>query len=111
MKRLLLSIATLAVLGLILGGCAGADNNVTFSQLISQTDRYNGKAVTLDAFYFSGWEISALPESVGPSSSGTWRIVPVGTMVWVAGGIAQELQNSLLGQTDPMSGTPSGWGS
>jgi len=88
---------------LTLGGCAGA-SNITFSQLISQADRYNGKTVTLDAFYFGGWEVSVISESVGPSSTGVWRIVPAGTPVWVEGGISQDLQSKLMGQSDGFSG-------
>jgi hypothetical protein len=104
-KYLLLSILIIAVLGLALGGCGNSGGQpVTFSQLISQADRYNGKIVTLEAFYFSGFEISALCESVGPATSGPSRIVPTGTLIWVAGGIPLDLQNTLYGQGGGASG-------
>jgi hypothetical protein len=60
-KHLLLSVLVLSTLSTIFGGCgSSANESVTFSQLISQADKYNGKTVTLEAFYFSGFEISAI---------------------------------------------------
>ena len=101
-----------AIIGLFIGvmlvgmvGCGSAsDQTITFSELISKADEYNGKTVTLEAFYFSGFEISALSGSVGPATSGEWRIVPTGTLVWVQGGIPQELQDKLYAQTMTTSG-------
>ncbi|MDD4860284.1 MAG: hypothetical protein PHR56_08830, partial [Dehalococcoidales bacterium] len=105
-KRLLSELLALLLLVVMLNGCGStADPSVTFSQLISQANKYNGKIVTLEAFYFSGFEISALSESVGPASSGPWRIVPTGTLIWVEGGIPKEVYDKLYGQT----ATPSGY--
>ena len=105
-KLIPLLILVLSIASLILSGCGGgADQPVTFSQLISQADRYNGKIVTLEAFYFSGFEISALSGSVGPADSGAWRIVPTGTLIWATGNISQELYDQLYAQTF----TPSGY--
>ncbi len=97
---LAVSIIILAV------GCGGnSTNSITFAQLTGEPGRYNGKTVTVEAFYFSGFEISAIAGSVAPANSGVYRLVPTGPLVWVEGGISQELQNSLYGQTD----TPSGY--
>lgn len=103
-KYILLLALLLCPLNLILNGCGIVNQSVTFSQLISNADKYNGKTITLEAFYFSGFEISAISESVGPSTSGDWRIVPTGTLIWVEGGISQELQNKLYTQTTMPSG-------
>ncbi len=103
-KNLLSFVLILSLLSTAFSGCGGsADQALTFSQLISQADKYNGKTVTLEAFYFSGFEISAISESVG-LSSGDWRMVPIGTLVWVEGGISQESQNKLYTQTLSPSG-------
>ncbi len=89
-----------------IAGCSkSANQTVTFDQLISQADRYNGRSVTFEAFYFAGFEISALSRAVGPSTSGTWKIVPTGSLIWVESGISEELFNKLYRQTD----TPSGY--
>ncbi len=99
-------VLALALPGTIFSGCSTiASDSIPFSQLISRADRYNGKTVTLEAFYFSGFEIAALSESVGPSTSGGWRIAPTGPLVWVEGGIPKELYDELYTQTI----TPSGY--
>jgi hypothetical protein len=106
--KFLFSLAlVLAVLSLVISGCSGdANQSVTFSQLISQADKYNGKTVTFEAFYFAGFEISALSTSVGPSTFGNGRIAPVGTLIWVKSGIPEDLFNRLYTQTQTPSGYP-----
>jgi hypothetical protein len=103
-------ILILVLLGTVVSGCGSGPQTLTFSQLISGADKYNGQIVTLEAFYFSGFEISALSGSLGPSSSGAWRIVPSNPLIWVAGGITQELQNELYSQSDTPSGYPEHFG-
>jgi hypothetical protein len=81
----------------------GGDNqNITVAQLISQADRYNGKVVTLDAFYFYAvMEIDALADSVSLDSSDEGKVVPVGAQILVKGDISQELQNQMYTQESP----------
>ena len=105
-KRYITLALLLLALVLAGSGCgAAAGAGLTFSQLTSQADKYNGRTVTFEAFYFSGFEISALAESLGPASTGPWRIVPSGDLIWVKGGITQELLDRLYTQ----SITPSGY--
>jgi hypothetical protein len=104
-KYILTAILVLSLLSLaIIAGCNNSPQTLTFTQLIAGADRYNGQTVTLEAFYFSGFEISALAGALGPASSGPWRIVPSGPLIWVASGISQDLQNRLSGQSDAASG-------
>lgn len=103
-KYVLSLIISISLICVFVAGCSGTEESVTFSGLISQPNKYNGKAVTLEAYYFSGFEISALAGSVGPATSGPWRIVPTGTLIWVASGISQGLIDSLYAQTDAPSG-------
>ena len=103
-----ISLPVLMVLSLaatLLGACNNDTDRLTFDRLISQADKYNGKTVTLDAFYFTGFEIAALAGAVGPSTSGPWRIVPTGTLIWVKSGAPQDVYNRMYIQTD----TPSGY--
>jgi hypothetical protein len=101
-----LALALLLTLLTVPIGCSNSSSNqtLTFSQLITDSKKYNGQTVTLEAFYFSGFEISALSESVGPSTSGIWRIVPKGTLVWVESGIPQGTFDKLYRQIDTLSG-------
>lgn len=106
-KYLIAFILVLSLMSSVLTGCSNsADRTVTFEQLISQADKYNGQSVTLEAFYFGGFEISALSGAVGPSTSGVWRIVPTGTLIWVEGGISEEVYKKLYQQTDTPSAYP-----
>ena len=103
--------------------CTSASRPITFAQLISKADEYNGKTVTLEAFYFSGFRIDdlagslkleafdisrfktdALTGSLKTATSVERRMVPVGTLVWVEGGIPQELQDKLFKQSNTTSG-------
>jgi hypothetical protein len=104
-KFISLLVLIFSVLGLVFIGCVGSvGKSISFSDLISQAEKYNGKTVTLEAFYFSGFEISALSETVGPSTSGPWRIVPKGTLIWVEGGLSQAVIDRLYRQTTSPSG-------
>jgi hypothetical protein len=105
-KYVLVAALVLSSILFILGGCTNSpEQPLDFSRLISQADKYNGQSVTLEAYYFGGFEISALCGTVGPATSGEWRIVPSGTLVWVKGGIPQDLLVRLYKQTV----TPSGY--
>jgi hypothetical protein len=104
--KIIPAVLALALLSLIPGGCSQTSNElITFSKLISQADKYNGRTVMFEAYYFSGFEISALAGSFGPSNSGTGRIVPSGDLIWVEGGITRDIFNLLYTQSD----TPSGY--
>jgi hypothetical protein len=105
-QRAILLIMAITALSLLWGGCVSSVPTVTFDQLISQADRYQGRTVTLEAYYFAGFEISALCGAVGPANSGPWRIVPSGTLIWVAGGIPLDLFNQLYTQSETPSGYP-----
>ncbi len=105
-KYVTLLVLVLAILSLGISGCGSSTNqSITFSQLISQADKYNGRTVTFEAFYFGGFEISALAESVGPAVSDVSRIVPNGALIWVESGITQELHDKFYKQNN----TPSGY--
>ena len=89
----------------------GANQNVTFSQLISQANRYNGKIVTLEAFFFYAiLKIKTLADSVGRPSSDEGKVVPVGTLIGVRGDISQALQNQLYTQDGESSKRPEYFG-
>jgi hypothetical protein len=97
-------ILVLILLSSVFSGCGGSDPDLAFSQLISQADQYNGKTVILEAFYFSGFEISALSETLGPSTFADGRMTPSGNLIWVAGGISQALYDKLFTQTTTLPG-------
>jgi hypothetical protein len=82
----------------------GTDQDVTFPELISQADKYDGRGVTLEAFYFfHESDINALADSVAPAPSGEGKVVPVGTIIRVRGQLYRGLLNQLYSQ-DPLPG-------
>jgi len=101
----------LAVLGivaltlLVMPGCSvKSDNNPSFDQLISDPARYNGQTVTIDAYIFTGFEISALSSGLThPAASDRWT--PVQPLIWLAGNIPQAVLDRLYKQSQ----TPSGY--
>jgi hypothetical protein len=106
-SRIVSLILILSLMNLVFTGCSGStDKNLTFSQLISQAEKYNGETVTLEVFYFTGFEIAAICESVGPAKYDSGRLVPNGTLVWVEKGVSEDIYNQMYVQNQTPSGYP-----
>jgi len=106
MKLILSLLAGIFIMSITLTGCGTSVPELTFSELTGDAARYKDRTVTLEAFYFSGFEISALCGSVGPANDGVWRIVPKGELIWVEGGITQQMLDDMYKQTVSPSGYP-----
>ena len=98
---LLLSIIVFAI------GCNEVQE-VAFDQLLSNPDKYNGKQVIIDGFYFGGFEVIVLSESLEYSGYAEGHLVPKGRMVWIEGEIPSEVFNKLYLQQ--MMGTTERYG-
>jgi hypothetical protein len=79
--------------------------SVTFNELISQPASFNNRYMTLDAYYFSGFEISALASSLVPSTVNPQNVTPAQPLIWVTGDLGQSVYQNLKQQTN----TPSGY--
>jgi hypothetical protein len=90
---LILSASVLSCSGQGIGG-----GYVTFQQLLASPEKYNGKNVTLEGFYFHGWEVSCLSETLGPSGYTEGHLVPKGELIWVEGGMPKEVYDGLYSQ-------------
>ena len=101
--RLLLASAVLLLL-MAAGGCGRVNEAPTLADLLAHPRAHDGKTVTVEGFYFSGFEISVLAESMGPAPGDPSRTVPQGKLIWVQG-ISQEVYDQLHVQY----GTPSGY--
>lgn len=97
MKRFVtLIIAGLLILIVSTAGCNQSLNKeVTFDQLLSSISAYNGKDITIEGFYFQGWEIIVLSEKLEVSGYSDGHLVPKGRMIWVSGGISKEVYDRL----------------
>ena len=78
---------------------------VTFEQLFVDPDTYNGKLISIEGFYFQGFEIQVITEKLEHSGYAEGHLVPKGRMVWIEGGIPEEVfdrlkQQQMLGPTE-----------
>lgn len=104
-----LVILILALVPAACSGITGADNEVlTFSDLIVKADDYNGKKVTVEGFYFSGFEIIALAGSLGHAQYDPERVVPEQPLIWTM--LERGIQQEIYTQTDTPSGYPEYFG-
>ena len=94
------SLVTGAVLA---GGCTGKEEEtkgqkVTFEQLLSNPEQYNGEYIVLEGFYFSGFEVTVLSENLQYSGYAEGHLIPQGRMVWIEGGIPKVVYERLYQQ-------------
>jgi len=101
MERILFSLLmVIALLGL--AGCgeeqAKKAQEVTFDQLFANPDQYNGRYVTIEGFYFQGWETIVLSENLEDSGYAEGHLIPKGSVVWIEGGLSEEIDDKLYQQ-------------
>ena len=99
-------LGLLATLACLLGsgvlGCQRVGENqareVTFEQLFTSPAQYHGRQITLEGFYFHGFEVIVLSEGLEPSGYAEGHLIPKGRMLWIEGGIPLEIYNRLQEQ-------------
>jgi len=72
--------------------------NVTLSQLLARPIQYNDKIITIEGFYFHGFEVIVLSEKLEYSGHTPGHFVPGGKMIWIEGGIPLEVFANLYRQ-------------
>jgi len=83
---------------------------ITFSQLTADPAKYNGQTVTIDGFWFDGFEIETLAERLIPSSFAPGNLQPDGVKIWAYGGIPAEISAQLYTQSNNSTGYPAHYG-
>lgn len=82
-----------------LAGCGNigqtSGSEVAFEQLLANPEKYKGKDVIVEAFYFHGFETIVLSQSLKYSGRAQGHLVPEGELIWVEGGIPLEVYNKL----------------
>ena len=92
----LVIIIILSLLLLPVTGCSQQNNSeVTFGGLTSDPVRYNGKEITVEGFYFQGFEVQVIAERLEYSGYAEGHLVPKGEMIWVEGGIPGEVHEAM----------------
>ena len=79
--------------------------SVTFDQLVNQPSVYNDKFITVEGFYFSGFEITALSFELVPATYNPNSVTPKQPLIWITGNLGQDVYSNLYHQTN----TPSGY--
>ncbi len=113
-RRSFFMVTAIVVVTLALAiGCASTANknmNIDFGQLISSPAKYNGKTVTVEGYYFSGFEIVVLSESLQPSTFAEGNVNPSTPMIWLTGSFPDDIHNGLIVQNNTPSGYPEYYG-
>jgi hypothetical protein len=110
MKRYIWGLAVLCLVFGTISGCGGKPE-VSYSQLISQPEKYDGQTVTVECFYFDAFEMMALCASLGPSTIAPGNLAPQGEFIWLEGGLPLETRDKLYTQTVKLSsGYPEHYG-
>ena len=72
--------------------------NVTFDELFSSPDQYNGRDILLEGFYFHGWETIVLSEKLEPTGRAEGHLWPQGQKIWIEGSIPEGIFDQLYQQ-------------
>ena len=94
----LVCASLLLIIGLTIGCSeerAAEVQDATLEQLFTNPDKYNGKQVIVEGFYFHGFETIVLSERLEYSGYAEGHLVPKGKMLWVEGGIPKEIYDKL----------------
>jgi len=92
----LLVLIILSLSQLPVTGCSWQKNGeVTLDELTSDPVRYNVEEITIDGFYFQGFDVQAITERLEYSGYTLGHIVPKGEIIWVEGGILGDIHEEL----------------
>jgi hypothetical protein len=83
---------------------------ITFSELTTSPAKYNNQSITIEGFWFDGFETEVLAERLIPSSFAQGNFQPDGVKIWVYGGIPVEISQLLYLQPDNSTGYTAHYG-
>lgn len=108
----LLTVIIVATALLVVGCVATANTVITidFNRLIDDAEKYNGKTVSVEGYYFSGFEITALSGNLQASSFREGNVMPVTPMIWLTGTFPENFKDGLNEQSVTPSGYPEYYG-
>ena len=92
-------IIVVSLIALLVSGCSNwgsiEGTSVTFEQLLSNPNKYNGKEITIEGFVFLGFETMVLSEELKHSGYAEGHLVPGERMLWIEGGIPIDIHGEL----------------
>ena len=95
-----LTFIMLLFLAISMLGCSGeqqsAVQEITIDQLMSSPEQYQGEYVSVEGFYFDGFEVQIIAEVLEYSGYAEGHLVPKGGYIWIGGeGIPWEVWSRL----------------
>ncbi len=75
---------------------ASTTESIGFDELFNAPEKYNGREIQIEGFYFHGFETIVLSEKLEYSGYAEGHLVPKGRLMWVEGGIPKEIYDVLL---------------
>jgi len=80
------------------GSSMGITQNATFDQLLVRPTQFNGRTVSVEGFYFHGFEVIVLCERLDYSGYASGHLIPVGEKIWIEGSIPPDVYDNLYQQ-------------
>jgi len=97
-----LAVALVCLFAFGISGCqragGGQTGEVTFEELFARPEQYHERQITLEGFYFLGFEVMVLSEGLEYSGYAEGHLIPQGKMLWIEGGIPSDTYNQLYRQ-------------
>jgi hypothetical protein len=95
-------ILSLGLIGLLFTGCANKDSSssveISFEQLFSNLDNYNGQHIAIKGFVFLGFEAMVLSKELKYSGYAEGHLIPSARILWVGGGVPPDIYDNLYEQ-------------
>ena len=85
-------------------------SQVTFAQLTAEPAKYNNQTITIEGFWFDGFEIEVLAERLIPSDYPQGNLQPDGVKIWVKNGLPEVVNQQLYLQPNNPTGYPAHYG-
>ena len=85
-------------------------SQVTFSQLNADPVKYNSQTITIEGFWFDGFEIEVLAERLISSDFAPGNFQPDGLKIWVKNGLPEGISQQLYLQANNPTGYPAHYG-
>lgn len=113
-KCLVLLLVLILVFSMLLSGCTSNETDTTalslFDAIKVNPEMYNGQTVTFTGYWFDGFEIVVVAEYLEPQQYWPGNYQPGGILIWVQGGLPDEVSSKLYLQADNPTGYPAHYG-
>jgi hypothetical protein len=83
---------------------------ISFTDLAANPESHNGKYITIEGYWFDGFEIAVLAERLEPANFPEGNLQPAGIKIWATGGLGEEVSSQLYLQANNPTGYPAHYG-